>query len=168
MWGIDFYWHMWEYCREICWNRAVNSDLHNGFFNLTEKIAKNAKIWKNRKNAYWLLQFDRKKLAKCKNKNSNKKMKFDIFNKCLTVVCNFLQCDYCQIENVSMNFSSPLVTENSFQITRLCLVIWKDFLSLVVRKNPYSHFLLTAISQCWGYNVILKTWFYTRLSMILH
>ena len=116
---------MWEYCHEICWNRAVNSDLHNGFFNLTEKIAKNAKIWKNRKNAYWLLQFDRKKIAKCKNKNNTKKMKFDIFNKCLTVVCNFLQCDYCQIGNVSMTFSSPLV----------------------VRENPYSHFLLTVISQ---------------------
>ena len=29
--------------------------------------------------------------------------------------------------NVSMGFSSPQVTENSFQITRLRLVIWKEF-----------------------------------------
>ena len=75
-------------------------------------------------------------------------MKFDFFHKCLTVVCNFLQRDYYQIGNVSMNFSSPLVTENYPQITQLLLVIWKDFLSLVVRRNPYSHFLLTVISQC--------------------
>ena len=88
-----------------------------------------------------------KKICKMQKIQIIWKNNFDCLSKFLTVVCNFLQCDYCQIENVSMDFSSPLVTENSFQITRLRLVIWKDFLSLVVRKNPYSHFLLTVISH---------------------
>ena len=63
-----------------------------------------------------------------------------MFNKCLTVVCNFLQCDYCQIENVSMDFSSPLVTENSFQITRLRLVIWKEFSVTCGEEKPILTF----------------------------
>ena len=83
-----------------------------------------------------MLQFDKKKLAKCRNKNKFKN-EIDYFNNCLTVVCNFLQCDYCQIGNVSMNFSSPLVTENSFQITRRNASLWKrdSQLLLALAKN---------------------------------
>ena len=58
-----------------------------------------------------------KNWAKCENKKEKQWMKFDCFNKCLTVGCNFLQCDYCQIGNVSMNgiilpFNAVLIQEN--------------------------------------------------------
>ena len=87
-----------------------------------------------------VLQFDRKKLGKLQKLKRIKKNFFDCFNKCTTVVCNYLQCDYCQIGNVSMNFSSPLVTENSFQITRLRLVIWKEFSVTCGEEKPILTF----------------------------
>ena len=110
--------------------------------------------------AYCFLQFDRKKFKKYKNKKKciliapiwQKKLckmqelkiiwksNFDFLSKFLTVVCNFLQCDYCQIENVSMDFSSPLMTENSFQITRLRLVIWKEFTGTHGEEYPVLTF----------------------------
>ena len=67
-------------------------------------------------------------------------MKFYCFNWFLTVVCNFQQCDYCEIGNVSTEFSSPFVPKNSFQITRLRLVIWKEFSGTHGEENPVLTF----------------------------
>ena len=58
----------------------------------------------------------------------------------MTVACNFQQCDYCQIGNVSMGFSSPWVTENLSKSRGEAEWFWRNFLSRVVRKNSYSHF----------------------------
>ena len=87
------------------------------------------------------------------------KNNLDCLSKFLTVVCNFLQCDYCQIENVSMDFSSPLVTENSFQITRLRLVIWKEFSVTCGEEKPILTFppdSNLSLSRS-GFQVILGT-----------
>ena len=54
--------------------------------------------------------------------------------------CIFQQCDYCEIGNVSTGFSSPFVPKNSLQITRLRLVIWKEFSGTHGEENPVLTF----------------------------
>ena len=53
-------------------------------------------------------------------------------------ICSFLQCEYCEIGNVSMGFSKSLMPKNSLQITRLRPVIWQDFWHLWFGK-PHAH-----------------------------
>ena len=104
---------------------------------------KNFKKYKNKKNlekCILIAPIWQKKLCKMQKIKIIWKNNFDCLSKFLTVVCNFLQCDYCQIGNVSMNFSSPLVTENSFQITRLRLVIWKEFSVTCGEEKPILTF----------------------------
>ena len=54
----------------------------------------------------------------------------------ISLICSFQQCQCCECGNVSMGFWKSRVKQ-------------KSFVSLVISKTPYSHFLLTAFTQCY-------------------
>ena len=61
--------------------------------------------------------------------------------------CIFQQCEYCEVGNVIIEFSTLLMPKKAFQITCLRLVIWKTFSAFVMWKTQYSHILLTVFSH---------------------
>ena len=56
-------------------------------------------------------------------------------------------CEYCEVGNVIIEFSTSLMPKKAFQITRLRLVIGKTFSAFVMWKTQYSHVLLTVFSH---------------------
>ena len=82
-----------------------------------------------------------------KNFISFKKMSHFISNFIL-LICSFQQCQCCECGNVSMGFWKSRVKQKSFVKSLVC-DSWlnKTFVSLVISKTPYSHFLLTAFTH---------------------
>ena len=86
----------------------------------------------------------------------------------LTFFCKFYkvlfqQCEYFEVGNVIIEFSTSLMLEKVFQITRLQLVIWKTFSAFVMWKTQYSHVLLTVFSHCYLSAHIFLIIFYLHL-----
>ena len=83
-----------------------------------------------------------------KNFISFKKISHFICN-FISLICSFQQCQCCECGNVSMGFWKSRVKQKSF-VKSLVYDSWlnKTFVSLVISKTPYSHFLLTAFTQC--------------------
>ena len=83
-----------------------------------------------------------------KNFISFKKISHFICN-FISLICSFQQCQCCECGNVSMGFWKSRVKQKSFVKSLVC-DSWlnKTFVSLVISKTPYSHFLLTAFTQC--------------------
>ena len=90
-----------------------------------------------------------------KNFISFKKISFFICN-FISLICSFQQCQCCECGNVSMGFWKSRVKQKSFVKSLVC-DSWlnKTFVSLVISKTPYSHFLLTAFTHCWKIEAIL-------------
>ena len=86
-----------------------------------------------------------------KNFLSFKKISHFICN-FISLICSFQQCQCCECENVSMGFWKSRVKQKSFVKSLVC-DSWlnKTFVSLVISKTPYSHFLLTAFTQCFTF-----------------
>ena len=75
----------------------------------------------------------------------------------ISLICSFQQCQCCECGNVSMGFWKSRVKQKSFVKSLVC-DSWlnKTFVSLVISKTPYSHFLLTAFTQCTHLTVLKK------------
>ena len=70
----------------------------------------------------------------------------------ISLICSFQQCQCCECGNVSMGFWKSRMKQKSF-IKSLVCDSWLNmtFVSLVISKTPYSHFLLTVFTQCKKY-----------------
>ena len=70
----------------------------------------------------------------------------------MTIFLPFRQCEYCEVGNVIIQFSTSLMPKKAFQITRLWLMIWKTFSAIVMWKTQYSQYnLITIMGSILGF-----------------